>query len=205
MANSFTVSLLLSVLYIASASSQSAAPAGSPTGTPISAQEFIKVSCNVTRDPTICVDSLSPYASSIQDSPRRLIFTAVNVSLANVQSTMTLVDDLKKMKGLTFIESGLLSSCYEMFVLSQKELATSKAQLDDMYKSKGPDFKQHFEEAKTSIGWSENNFFMCNYEFDQRKEVVKLRALVIPMLMFHTFCPTHWTWLPSLLMLLVEY
>ncbi|KAJ4822174.1 hypothetical protein Tsubulata_022707 [Turnera subulata] len=180
MANSFIVSLLLSILYIASASSQSAAPVGSPAGNTTSAQEFIKVSCNVTTDPTICVDSLSPYASSIQESPRRLIFTAVNVSLANIQSTMTLVDNLKKMKGLTFIESGLLSSCAEMFVLGLRDLTTSRGQLDDMYKSKGPDFKQHFEEAKTSIGGAEYNFFFCNYEFDQRKEVVKLRALVIP-------------------------
>ncbi|KAJ4822172.1 hypothetical protein Tsubulata_022705 [Turnera subulata] len=149
MANSFIVSLLLSILYVASASSQSTAPVGSPTGTPISAQEFIKVSCNVTEDPTICVDSLSPYASSIQESPRQLIYTAVNVSLVNVQSTMTLVDNLKKMKGLTFIETGLLSSCSEMFGLGETALAGSKGELDVMYKSKGPDFEQHFANAKS--------------------------------------------------------
>ncbi|KAJ4822186.1 hypothetical protein Tsubulata_022724 [Turnera subulata] len=118
----------------------------------------------------MCVESLSPYAPSIQESNRRFIYTAVNVIPANVQYTMTLMDNFKKMKGLTFIETGLLSSCFEMFSLNVSSLIELSGELDIMYKSKGPE---------VLAGGGGDNFVTCNDEFDLRKEVVKLKALVI--------------------------
>lgn len=55
---------------------------------------FIEISCSATSYPELCVESLSPYAYTIQQSRFQMGLTAMTVSLANGQSAKSFLDQL---------------------------------------------------------------------------------------------------------------
>lgn len=82
--------LVLSVSYLISSELATAA------GTSKNALNFIQSSCKTTTFRSLCVDSLSVYANTIQTSPRRLVESAIAVSLEQARSTKLFVSHLRK-------------------------------------------------------------------------------------------------------------
>ncbi|KAG6576793.1 Pectinesterase inhibitor 7, partial [Cucurbita argyrosperma subsp. sororia] len=104
MAKSASLLLLLSILTIAATTS--AARNGG-------ASNFIKSKCSAATYPDLCVQSLSTFASTIQQNPRQLVQTALVVSLSRAQSTRSFVWKMTKFSGLKKREYAALRDCME--------------------------------------------------------------------------------------------
>ncbi|XP_010458562.1 PREDICTED: 21 kDa protein-like [Camelina sativa] len=68
----------------------------SPTRTSTKALNFIQSSCRFTKYQSLCVETLSVYANTIKTSPRRLVDTAIAVSLNQALSTKLFISHLTK-------------------------------------------------------------------------------------------------------------
>ncbi|CAE6254702.1 unnamed protein product [Arabidopsis arenosa] len=86
--------LLLSVSYLLFSELTTASV--SPTGTSTKALNFIQSSCKFTTYQSLCVETLSVYANTIQTSPRRLVDAAIAVSLNQALSTKLFLSHLTK-------------------------------------------------------------------------------------------------------------
>lgn len=72
---------------------------------------FIKTSCRGTLYPSLCVQTLSSYANSIQQSAHHLAQTALSVSLSRAGSAAKFILGLTKTAGLKPRESQALKDC----------------------------------------------------------------------------------------------
>lgn len=64
------------------------------------ATNFIVTSCKTTLYPTICVQSLSTYANTIQLNEQELAHAALTVSLSKAKIASTFISKITRMKGL---------------------------------------------------------------------------------------------------------
>ncbi|WRX16961.1 Pectinesterase inhibitor domain - like 10 [Theobroma cacao] len=144
MATTSLVFLLLSLLYMA-------CQATSPAAASSRASNFIKASCSATKYPALCVQSLAAFAPSIQQSPRQLAQTALNVSLARAQSTEAFVSKMKKFKGLEKREYEAIKDCIEEMSDSVDRLSKSVQELKHMGQAKGQDFLWHVSNVETWV------------------------------------------------------
>ncbi|KAL6531234.1 hypothetical protein OROHE_014303 [Orobanche hederae] len=122
-----------------SASTATAAAAGPET------IKFIKDSCNVTLYPKLCVESTTPYASLIQESHRKLAFTALSVSIEKGESVKEFVGELVKTLGPKAKEYAALKDCLEEVNDGVDRMTKSRIEL----KYYGPDFKWHLNNLQT--------------------------------------------------------
>ncbi|XP_010458571.1 PREDICTED: 21 kDa protein-like [Camelina sativa] len=86
--------LLFSVPFLFS--SELTAAKVSPAGTSAKALSFIQSSCKSTTYQSLCVETLSVYANTINTSPRRIVDTAIAVSLNQALSTKLFLSHLTK-------------------------------------------------------------------------------------------------------------
>ncbi|KAK7259803.1 hypothetical protein RIF29_25418 [Crotalaria pallida] len=135
----FPTFLLLSVLTIIIALT---------TATP--SNNFIKSSCSTTQYPTLCVQSLSVYASTIQQDPHQLVQTALSVSLNSTQSTKAFVTKCNKFRGLKPREYAALHDCAEEISDSVDRLSKSLKELK-LCEVKGEDFRWHISNVETWV------------------------------------------------------
>ncbi|KAJ0098892.1 hypothetical protein Patl1_19924 [Pistacia atlantica] len=142
MARAASLLLLLSLLYFTT----TAIPTKSSSDT-----TFIKTSCKSTTYPALCVQSLSTYATSIQQSPRQLALTALSVSLSRAHSTKSFVTKLKKFKNLKHREIGAIADCVEEMSDSVDRLSKSVQELKHMGQAKGQDFLMHMSNVETWV------------------------------------------------------
>ncbi|OIW13271.1 hypothetical protein TanjilG_25750 [Lupinus angustifolius] len=140
MARCFPTFLFLSIISIAAISNFTAA-------TP---SNFIKSSCSTTTYPSLCVESLSIYATTIQQDPHQLVQTALSVSLNNTQSTKTFVSKCYKLRGLKPTEYAALHDCAEEISDSVDRLSKSIKELK-LCKVKGEDFRWHISNVETWV------------------------------------------------------
>ncbi|CAK7337065.1 unnamed protein product [Dovyalis caffra] len=138
--------LLLSILYFASTANSAGTTRASP-----SAANFIKASCTATTYPALCVQSLSLYATSINQSPRQLIQTALSVSLDKAQATKTFVYKLTKFKALKPREKAAIKDCLEEIDDTVDRLVKSVKELKSVGSSKGQDYQWHISNVQTWI------------------------------------------------------
>ncbi|WJX36490.1 hypothetical protein P8452_24360 [Trifolium repens] len=115
------------------------------TSTPAS---FIKSSCSTTSYPALCVESLSSYASTIQQDPHQLVQTALSLSLNKTQSTKTFVVKCKSFKNLKPREYAALHDCVEEITDSVDRLSRSLKELK-LCKISGQDFNWHISNVQT--------------------------------------------------------
>ncbi|KAL3838654.1 hypothetical protein ACJIZ3_023245 [Penstemon smallii] len=134
--------ILLSFLYILN-KTDFAAAAGTTS--------FIRASCRATTYPTVCVQSLSTYASAIQKNPRQLITTALTVSVDRAQSTKTFVTKLTKFRGLKPREYAALKDCLEEVSDSAERLSNSVRELKSVGRARGPEFIWHMSNLQTWV------------------------------------------------------
>ncbi|CAL0302564.1 unnamed protein product [Lupinus luteus] len=111
---------------------------------------FIKSSCSITTYPSLCVQSLSLYATTIQKDPHQLVQTALSVSFNKTQSTKTFVTKCLKFKGLKAREYAALHDCVEEISDSVDRLSRSIKELK-LCKVKGEDFRWHISNVETWV------------------------------------------------------
>lgn len=75
--------------------------------------DFIKSSCKATRYRTLCVKSLSIYASAIQESPKQLARIALDVSLTRMRLALKFVSKLSRAKGLKARQRAAVMDCLD--------------------------------------------------------------------------------------------
>ncbi|OAY30488.1 21 kDa protein [Manihot esculenta] len=143
MAKALLVSLLFSLLCIFSTATSAQSTS--------SGTNFIKSSCKTTTYPALCIQSLSAYATSIQQSPRQLTETALSVSLERAQSTKTFVYKLTKFKGVKPREMAAIKDCLEEINDTVDRLSKSFKELKSMGQSKGKDYQWHISNVETWV------------------------------------------------------
>ncbi|MED6132527.1 hypothetical protein PIB30_019855 [Stylosanthes scabra] len=115
-----------------------------------SSSNFIKSSCSTTRFPSVCVESLSVYANSIQQDPHELAQTALSLSLNRSESTRAFVTKCNKLRGLKPREYAALKDCAEEISDSCDRLSKSLKELK-LCKVKGEDFRWHISNVETWV------------------------------------------------------
>ncbi|KAB1210837.1 21 kDa protein [Morella rubra] len=163
--------LLLSVVCIAATAKSAATKSGGATN-------FIKNSCSATNYPTVCVQSLSPYASKIQQNQRQLVQTALSVSLANAQSTKGFVSKLGRSKGLKAREYAAIKDCLEEIGDTVDRLSQSVQELKLHGQGKGRDFQWHMSNVETWVSAALTDENTCVDGFSGRALDGKIKASV---------------------------
>ncbi|XP_058106612.1 pectinesterase inhibitor 11-like [Magnolia sinica] len=115
--------------------------------------DFIISSCNVTRYPRLCIDSLSIHADTIQKSPRRLVYAALSVSLASAQSTIPMMHQF-----LNSTEQAAVRDCIETIGDSIDML---KKSIEEISYLNEPDFEFHKENIQTWVSAAMTNGDTC--------------------------------------------
>ncbi|KAI3471057.1 hypothetical protein Pfo_027720 [Paulownia fortunei] len=72
---------------------------------------FIKKSCNTTTYPSLCIKTLTPYASSAGTSPLKLCNAALAAAIQATSNCSTTVSKLSNQKGITRPEARAIKDC----------------------------------------------------------------------------------------------
>ncbi|OWM75680.1 21 kDa protein-like [Punica granatum] len=140
---------LPSLLVISSATAATTSTSASASGS--AATSFIKSSCTATRFPALCVQSLSSYASSIQQNPRQLAQAALSVSLVRAQAAKDFVAKSTKFRGLKAREFAAIKDCLDEMDDTVDRLSKSMAEMKGMGKSNGQEFLWHVSNVQTWV------------------------------------------------------
>ncbi|KAL3645218.1 hypothetical protein CASFOL_010398 [Castilleja foliolosa] len=154
-----TLPLLILVSFLCAPSGgESAAPAAS----------FITNSCRATTYPSVCVQSLSSYASTIQKSPKQLVITALSVSVERAQSTKSFVRKLTKFRGLKPREYAAIKDCYDQISDSVGRLSDSARELKTLGRAGKTDFLWHMSNMQTWVSAALTDDSTCMDGFSGR-------------------------------------
>lgn len=128
------------------------AAAATTTRDPAQATSFIKDSCRATQYPLLCVQCLSAYASTIQQSEHQIAQAALSVSLARAQSTTAFVSKLTKVAGIKPRVHQAVKDCIDNMVNTVDQLSRSVKELGQMGRSvRGQDFMWHASNVQTWV------------------------------------------------------
>ncbi|KAL3834601.1 hypothetical protein ACJIZ3_009337 [Penstemon smallii] len=72
---------------------------------------FIKKSCYTTTYPSLCVKTLTPYASVVKTNSLKLCNTALNVAIQTTNNCSATVSKLTSQKGITRPEAHVIKDC----------------------------------------------------------------------------------------------
>ncbi|KAG7559970.1 Pectinesterase inhibitor domain [Arabidopsis thaliana x Arabidopsis arenosa] len=140
-----------------------------PVRTSKRAINFIQASCKATTYPTVCVNTLTGYANSIQTSPRRLAETALNVTVTQAQSTKVFVWRLGRFKTLNKREIQAVKDCIEEIHDAVDRLTKSIHEVKMCGSAKGRDqFWFHMSNAQTWTSAALTNANTCSDGFAGR-------------------------------------
>ncbi|XP_047325015.1 pectinesterase inhibitor 11-like [Impatiens glandulifera] len=141
---------------------------------------FIQVSCRATTYPTVCVQSLAGYASTIQKSHRKLAHTALSVSLEQAQSTRAFVNKLTKFKGLKSKEIEAIQDCLEEMNDSVDRISQSVQELKTIGSSRGQsqDFFWHMSNVQTWVSAALTDDTTCMDGFSDKGFNPRIKASI---------------------------
>ena len=134
--------LLLLLLHLRSTA---ATPPGS------AAANFIKSSCRATHYPSLCIHSLSVYASQIQQSDQQLAQAALSVSLSSAQSTTVFVSRQLKAAGIKPREYQAIRDCTRNMADAVVQLNRSIGELGQIGRPSAQDFDWHMSNVQTWV------------------------------------------------------
>ncbi|XP_050228476.1 21 kDa protein-like [Mercurialis annua] len=147
----------------------------SSTSSPI---EFIKVSCQATRYPDLCVQCLSGYASAIQQNDQHLALTALSVSLARARSATEYVKKLSKVRGIKPREYQAVKDCIENMGDSVDRLSQSIKELGRMGRAVGRDFMWRMSNVQTWVSAALTDENTCVDGFAGRRMDGNVKAAI---------------------------
>ena len=159
--------LILSLILYIACPAESAASTG-----------FIRASCRATEYPAVCFQSLSAYATVIQNSPHQLAQTALSVSLARAQSMKGFVKKLTKFKGLKAREYEAIRDCLDEMGDTVDQVSRSIQELKYLVKGKGKDFLWHMSNVETWVSAALTDENSCLDGFAGRAMDGKIKASV---------------------------
>lgn len=116
-----------------------------------SSEAFIKSSCQATRYPILCVQSLLRYANVIHQSERQLAITSLSVSISNTRSGASFVKNISKAKGIKPREYKAIQDCIENIGDSIDSLSQSFKELGLIGHAVGEDFVWHMSNVQTWV------------------------------------------------------
>ncbi|KAJ4952280.1 hypothetical protein NE237_029112 [Protea cynaroides] len=126
--------------------------------------EFIMTSCGLTLYPDLCIQSLSPYASTVVHmSPRRLAQVALAVSLSHARSTSDMVVSLSKENDMSPREAAAVADCIMTIGTSIDELQQSFGEMKNLG---GPDFDLKLSNIQTWVSAALTNEDTCMDGFE---------------------------------------
>ncbi|PHT50147.1 hypothetical protein CQW23_09894 [Capsicum baccatum] len=131
-----------------------------------SSSDFIKSKCNITTFPSLCLNTLLPYASTIQANPIKLCDTALDIAIESAQNASHLVSMLGKNKGISKYEATAIKDCIgdlKDAVYELKETLGAMGHLNDTDK----DFQ--WDNAKTYASAVISDATSCLDGFSDRK------------------------------------
>ncbi|KAL4565611.1 hypothetical protein LXL04_029713 [Taraxacum kok-saghyz] len=134
-------------------------------GTNLTPLDFVKTSCKTTRNPSLCVNSLSSYANSIQKSDQQLAKTAIVISLNNAKSAAALVSKLSGTSKLKPQEYQALKDCVNSMASCVASLTQSVQELGKMGKFSGKNFDWHMNSVQTWVSSALTNQNTCTGGF----------------------------------------
>ncbi|MCD7450490.1 hypothetical protein HAX54_006561 [Datura stramonium] len=147
---------------------------------------FIKISCKTTLYPTICVQSLSAYANTIQLSEQRLARAALSVSLSKAKIASTYISKVTRMRGLKPRELQAAKDCSFTMNDSVYQLNRSIPELGQSgnLASRRDEFTWHVSNVQTWISAALTDENACldmfnNPSMDGKiKDSIRVRVLV---------------------------
>ncbi|KAG9132455.1 hypothetical protein Leryth_008384 [Lithospermum erythrorhizon] len=140
---------------------------------------FIKSKCSSTTYPSLCFQSLSSHASTIQTSQHQLVQTALSVSLERAQSTQSYMNKLGKFKGLKAIEYAAIKDCIEEMSDDVDRLSKSVKELKSMGKdTKGADFIWHMSNIETWVSAALTDGTTCMDGFSGKSMNGRIRSSI---------------------------
>ncbi|KDP22408.1 hypothetical protein JCGZ_26239 [Jatropha curcas] len=137
--------------------------------------DFIKSSCLVTRYPDLCYQTLSAYATSIQDNnPTQLANAALNVTLKSAEATSNMVSKMLKAHNLMPKEAAAIKDCVETMRDSVDEIKQSLLVMSDL---EGPDFEMKMSNIQTwvSAALTDEDTCMDGFQGNAMNGKVKLK------------------------------
>ncbi|GMH09504.1 hypothetical protein Nepgr_011345 [Nepenthes gracilis] len=115
------------------------------------ATDFIRASCRATLYPSLCLHSLSAYATEIRQSERRIALVALAVSLARARSAAMFVSGFSRAKGIKHREFEAVKDCVENMGDSVGELSESVRELGHTGGAGGQNFMWHMSNVQTWV------------------------------------------------------
>ncbi|KAJ4952434.1 hypothetical protein NE237_029266 [Protea cynaroides] len=174
--------LLSSILCIAASTAMSAS-----VNKRSSSIEYIKSSCNATRYPSLCFQSLKVYANKIQpNNNQQLAQAALSVSLSKARSAAAYVSKMTKTKGLKAKEYQAMKDCVDNMGDSVDRLSKS---IKEMGQSTGQsDFSWHMSNVQTWVSAALTDDNTCVDGFSGNgmdgnvKTAIKSRVIIVAQL-----------------------
>ncbi|CAJ1934329.1 unnamed protein product [Sphenostylis stenocarpa] len=148
--------------FAASASSKSTPTTGSLRDY----KKFIKDECNSTTYPTLCYNSLSPYASNIKRNRVTLTKLSIHVALKAAKSANSTLTKLSKGK-LTYGETSVIGDCRENMEDTLDLLQQSADGLAHLNGTSTAEEKFQWDNIKTWMSASITDESTCTDEFDE--------------------------------------
>ncbi|KAL5728174.1 hypothetical protein ACHQM5_001287 [Ranunculus cassubicifolius] len=127
-----SVAILVSILVFCTNMNYSTCSTSTNTYNTPKTTQFIKTSCNATEYPKLCFKSLSSYSSKIKTNYRKLVYTALSLSLTSAKNTSTVVSKLSKQSNLTKNELAAVKDCVENVRDSVDEIRQSLKELKNL-------------------------------------------------------------------------
>ncbi|PWA51137.1 pectinesterase inhibitor domain-containing protein [Artemisia annua] len=149
----YLVLLLITVKYTTS------------TGTNTTSLEFVKISCNTTLYPSLCVESLSSYAVSIKDNDQKLAKVALVISLKAAKSMAAYVSTLIETSNIESREYQALKDCDSSMASCVTSLTESLQEIRKMAQFTGQDFIWHMSNVQTWVSSALTNQDTCTDGF----------------------------------------
>ncbi|KAK6138651.1 hypothetical protein DH2020_027608 [Rehmannia glutinosa] len=111
--------------------------------------DFIKAECEATLYPALCIQCLSSYSTTIQNSHKQLAQAALSVSLSRAQSTASFIAKLARIRGFKPIQHRAVRDCLANMANSVDQLSRSVKELAGM---RDDDFDWHENNVDSWVG-----------------------------------------------------
>ncbi|KAJ8552781.1 hypothetical protein K7X08_020174 [Anisodus acutangulus] len=171
-------SLMLPLLAVLLFISQTQPIARAAKSSPLAYTNFVKTKCNITTYPSLCLKTLTPYASSVKTNSTKLCVAALNVAIKGARDAFVIVLNLKKQKGISLYEAAAIKDCIEDVKDGVYEL---KLAVEAMGHLGDEDKEFQLSNAKTYASAVITDADSCTDGFNDRKSTnAKLSSIFCP-------------------------
>ncbi|KAI3735175.1 hypothetical protein L6452_14665 [Arctium lappa] len=123
------------------------------SATTTTTSDFITSSCTTTTYPSLCIQSLSPYAKTIKHNPTHLARAALTVSLNRSESAQAYLQKLTRSNGLNPRQRSAVGDCLEEVSDSLDRVRNSIKELKSMDRVKATheEYVMHMSNVQTWV------------------------------------------------------